>query len=189
MTNEQWPFVDSARWLVARAKADAATLAPAVRDAIWRVDKDQPIVRVNTMDRLVAQSEAQRQFALILFEAFGLVALALAGAGIYGLLSGSVTERTREIGVRAALGASRADILAWVVRQGMMLTLVGVAAGLVATAAVSRQLVALLYGISPLDPLTYAGVAMLLVAVAAIACAVPARRAARIDPLRALRCE
>jgi len=189
VTSAQWPFADMARWLVVRAKGDAAALAPAVRQAIWQVDKDRPIVRVATMDRLVARSEAQRQFAMILFETFGLTALVLAATGLYGLLAGSVTERTREIGVRAALGASRLDILALVVRQGIMLTAAGTAAGLIASALVSRGIVTLLYDVSPIDPLTYAAVAAILFAVAALASAIPATRAAWIDPSVTLRSE
>jgi ABC-type antimicrobial peptide transport system permease subunit len=120
---------------------------------------------------------------------FGIVALVLAATGIYGVLSGSVTERMREIGVRSALGASRADLLALVVRQGMTLTGLGVAIGLGGAAAASSALVTLLFDVSRLDPVTHIGVVALLAGVSAIACSVPAWRAARVDPLIALRAE
>ena len=129
-TAEQWRFADNARWLVVRAHRDVASLAPAVRRAISAIDKDQPIIRVATMDERVRASAANRRFALLLFEAFGMTALLLAAVGTYSLLSGSVTERTREIGVRSALGASRFNILALVLRQGMTLTGLGIAIGL-----------------------------------------------------------
>ena len=172
-----------------RTRGDAAALAPSVKNAIWSVDKDQPIVRVATMDQLIAATEAQRNFVLILFEAFGLVALALAAVGIYGVLAGSVVERTREIGVRAALGASRSNILALVLNDGMRLTAVGMLLGLCAAAGASRSLVTLLYGISPLDWITWLGVTVVLASVAAIACWTPAWRAACVDPSIALRAE
>jgi putative ABC transport system permease protein len=124
---------------------------------------------------------------MILFEAFALAALVLAAAGIYGVLSGSVTERTREIGVRSALGASRGAILAMVARQGMTLTTAGAIIGLIGAIAASQVLVTMLFGISRLDPVTYLGVVVLLLAVAALACWVPAWRAARIDPAITLR--
>src|SRR5207253_8614876 len=126
--------------LVVRSHGDAAALAPAIRKAIWSVDKDQPIVRLATIDDLLAASTAERRFALILFEAFGIVALALAATGIYGVLSGSVTERTREIGVRSALGASRRDILALILRQGMTLIGIGVVIGLGGAIAATRAI-------------------------------------------------
>jgi len=185
---QSW-FADDAMSLVVRTRDDAAALAPAVRKAIWAVDKDQPIVRVATMDALLAASEAQRRFAMIVFEAFALVALVLAATGIYGVLSGNVSERMREIGVRAALGASRADILALVVRQGMTLTALGVAIGLIGAAVATQAIVSLLFGVSRLDPLTYLGVIALLAGVSAIACWVPAWRAARVDPAITLRAE
>jgi putative ABC transport system permease protein len=190
VTTTQWQlFADKALWLVARVRGDTASLAPAVRQAIWSVDKDQPVVRVATMDNLLAASAAERRFALILFEAFGLVALVLAATGIYGVLSGSVTERTREIGVRLALGATRRSILGLVLRQGMTLTGLGVALGLVGAVLASQAIATLLYGVSRLDPLTYLGMIALLVGVSVVACWVPAWRASRVDPSITLRAE
>jgi putative ABC transport system permease protein len=183
---------DRALSLVVRASSLAASperLVTNIRDAIWSVDKDQPIVRIATMESLVAASAAERRFALILFEAFALVALVLAATGIYGVLSGSVTERMREIGVRSALGASRGDILALVMRQGMTLTGAGVIVGLIGAVAASQTLVTLLFSVSRLDPVTYLGVIALLAGVSGIACGVPAWRAARVDPSMTLRAE
>jgi len=188
-TPGQWGFPDNAMSLVVRTRDDAGGLAPAIRQAIWSVDKDQPIVRTATMDDLVAASAAERRFALIVFEAFALAALALAAAGIYGVLAGSVAERTREIGVRSALGASRGMIVGLVVRQGLTLTACGVLIGLMGAAAASQVLVAMLFGVSPLDPATYLGVIALLGTVALLACSVPAWRAARVDPATTLRTE
>jgi putative ABC transport system permease protein len=187
-TTQSW-FADDTLSLVVRTRGDAAMLAPAIQDAIWRVDKDQPILRVVTMSKLLDASIGQRRFILILFEAFSFVALLLAATGIYGVLSSSVAERTREIGVRSALGARRGDILALVLRQGMTLAAVGVLLGLGGALLASRALSALLFGVSRLDPLTYAGVSMLLLIVSACACLVPALRAASIDPVQALRSE
>ena len=185
----QWSWVDHVQSLVIRTSGDAAGLAPAIRQAIWSVDKNQPIVRVATMNSLLARSEAERHFVLILFEAFGLAALVLAATGIYGVLSGTVTERIREIGLRSALGATRADILTLVVRQGMSMAGIGVAIGLTGAVIASRSLITLLFGISSLDPFTYVAVIALLIAVSMIACAVPAWRAAKVDPMVALRYE
>jgi putative ABC transport system permease protein len=189
ITPTQWYFADNAMSLVVRTRGEAASLAPAIRSAIWSVDKDQPIIRVATMDQLLAESAAERRFALILFQAFALVALVLAATGIYGVLSGSVTERTREIGVRLALGASRGDILALVVRQGMTLTGLGVVIGLSGALVASQAIVTMLFGISRLDPITYLSVIGLVMGVSVIACWVPARRATKVDPLVALRYE
>jgi putative ABC transport system permease protein len=188
-TSAQWSWVDSAQSLVVRSRGDVAALAPAVEKAVWSVDKNQPIVRVATMDSLLATSEAERHFVLILLEAFGLVALLLAATGIYGVLSGSVTERMREIGVRAALGATRGDILALVIRQGMMLTALGIGIGLSAAMLASNALVTLLFGVSRLDPITYLSVVALLGSMSLIACGIPAWRAARVDPAITLRAE
>ncbi|HKU61926.1 MAG TPA: ABC transporter permease [Gemmatimonadales bacterium] len=189
VTPTQWHWVDARMSLVVRAKGVPATLTPAVRAAIWSVDTDQPVVRVATMRELVAASVADRRFALIVFEAFGAAALVLAAVGLYGILSVSVTERTREIGVRSALGASTREILALVLRQGMALTAVGVVLGLALAWASSRSLAALLFELTPLDPVTYAGVVVLLLGVAVVACWGPAWRAARLDPALTLRAE
>jgi putative ABC transport system permease protein len=189
VTPSQWRWVDRLMSLVVRARGDPAALAPAIKAAIWSVDKDQPIVRVATMRQLVSISAAERRFVLILFEAFGIAALVLAAIGIYGVLSGSVSERTREIGVRSALGASPGDILALVMRQGMTLTGLGVVIGLTGAAVASRAIVTLLFGVSRLDPVTYLGVIALLVSVSGMACWVPAWRAARVDPSITLRAE
>ena len=190
MTPEQWRFADSARWLVVRAQGDAAAaLTPAISRVIRAIDKDQPILRVATMDDRLKVSAADRRFALLLFGTFGVVALVLAAIGTYSLLSGNVTERTREIGVRAALGASRRSILGLVVRQGMTLTGLGIIIGMAGATIASRALVTLLFGISRLDSTTYFGVIALLTGVSAIACGMPAWRAARIPPSLALRSE
>jgi putative ABC transport system permease protein len=141
------------------------------------------------MDKLLADSAAERRFALIMLEVFALTALVLAAAGIYGVLAGSVAERTREIGVRAALGATRTEILALVAGQGLTLTGIGVAIGLAGAVLASQALVALLFGVSRLDPVTYLGVVGLLVVVSLIACGVPAWRATRVDPASTLRME
>jgi putative ABC transport system permease protein len=189
VTTTQWHWVDNVMSLVVRARGDAAALGPSVRNAIWSVDKDQPVVRVATMDQLLTASAAERRFALMLFEAFAFVALMLAAAGIYGVLSGSVVERTREIGVRAAMGASRPMIIAMIARQGFQLIAIGTVIGLAGVAVASRAIVSMLFGVSRLDPVTYAGVVVLLAVVSAVACAVPAWRAARVDPAITLRAE
>ena len=185
----QWPWFDTVQSLVVRTHGDAASLAPSVRSAIWAIDKDQPVVRVATMDNLLATTAAERRFVLVLFEFFGITALVLAGVGIYGILAGSVTERKREIGVRAALGASRRNILILVLRQGMRLVAIGATIGLAAAILTSQALVPLLFGISKLDPVTYLGVIALMLSVSAIACLIPARRAASVNPVDALRAE
>ncbi len=188
-TTSQWSWVDSVQSLLVRTHGDAATLAPAIKAAIWSVDKDQPIVRVAAMSSLLESSEAQRRFALTLFEAFGMVALLLAAVGIYGVLSAGVNERMRELGVRAALGASHRSIRMLVLRQGLTLTAIGVTIGLLGALAASRIVVSLLYGVSQFDPITYLAVIAMLTTVAAIASWVPAWRASRVDPAITLRSE
>jgi putative ABC transport system permease protein len=185
----QWPVGDASMSLVVRGQDDVASLTPEIRRAIWSVDRDQPILRVATLERLLAASAAERRFALILFEAFALAALVLAAAGIYGVLSGSVAERTREIGVRAALGASRRSILALVLRSGLGLTGLGLLIGLAGAVLATRGIEAMLFGVTRLDPVTYFGVLVLLAGVAFLACWIPARRAMGVDPATTLRSE
>jgi putative ABC transport system permease protein len=189
VSSAQWLWSDGAMWFVVRARGDVASLTPAITKAVWSVDKDQPIVHIGMMADLLAKSAAERRFALILFEAFALAALVLAAAGIYGVLSGSVAERTREIGVRAALGATRANILALVLRYGMTLTGIGIVIGLAGAGAASQAIASMLFGITRFDLVTYFSVVALLTAVSILACAVPAWRAARVDPAITLRAE
>jgi len=188
-TTTQWHWADGTLSLVVRTRGDVPGLGSAIRNAIWSVDKDQPIVRFAFMDELLAASAAERHFVLTWFEAFGLIALVLAATGIYGILSSNVVDRTREIGVRSALGASRGSIVGLVIRQGMMLTGFGVLIGLAAGIMASQAISAMLFKVSQVDPLTYLGVILVLGAVSAIACGVPAWRAARVDPMVALRYE
>jgi putative ABC transport system permease protein len=183
----QWPWVDNVQSIVVRTSGDAAALAPAVKRAIWSVDRNQPIVRVATMDALVARSEAERRFVLTVFAAFGLAALALAGIGVYGMVSGGVTERLTEIGVRAALGATRVQILTMILRQGVLLAASGVALGIVGAALLSGALRTLMFGISRADGTTYGAAGALVLAIAVVASVVPAVRASRVDPAAALR--
>jgi putative ABC transport system permease protein len=174
------------RVLFIRATGDPLSLVAAVKDRIWAVDKDQTIWAVRTMEEIVARWLAPRRFNLLLLGVFAALALALASVGIYGVMSYAVSQRTREIGVRLALGAQPRDILKLIVGQGLALTLGGVALGLLASLALTRWLESLLFGVSTTDPLTFAGVALLLTLVALLACYVPARRATKVDPLVAL---
>jgi putative ABC transport system permease protein len=148
-----------------------------------------PIAKVATMDQLLAESVAQPRFRTLLLGIFGALALVLASVGIYGVISYSVTQRTHEIGIRMALGAQARDVIRLVIRQGMVVTVVGVAIGLAASFALTRLMESLLFEVSTTDRATFAGVAALLVAVAFLACWIPARRASKVDPMVALRYE
>jgi putative ABC transport system permease protein len=168
---------------------EPTALAQSVRSAVLAVDRNQPIFDVKPLRRIVADSIALRRLALLLLSVFATVALALAAAGIYGVMAYAVEQRTHEIGVRMALGARGGDVLRLVVRQGLKLALCGVALGLVVALALTRLMKALLFGVSATDPLTFAGIALLLLLVAVAACWIPARRATKVDPLVSLRCE
>jgi len=187
VTLGQWAWADPVQSLVVQTTGDPAAFVEPIKRAIWSVNPSLPLERITTMPDLVADSEAQRSFALTIFAAFGLAALLLAGVGVYGVIEGSVTERTREIGLRSALGATPRRIAALVVGQGLTLTIIGVAIGVGVAASSTRAIASLLFGIEPFDLVTYAGVVALLLGVAFVACYAPAFRAARIDPADTLR--
>ena len=190
VTSEQWTqFADQARWLVVRGQSDPVALLPAIRAAIESVDRRLPLGRVATMDERVSSSAAARRFALVLFQAFGLVSLVLASVGTYGLLSGSVTRRLREIAVRAVLGANRRSLIQLVLREGLVLTIIGSVIGLALAILASRFLETMLFGVSRLDAVTYISVVTLLLLTSAVACWLPAWRASRLDPNAILRAD
>lgn len=175
--------------VVARTAGEPLVLAGALREQVRSLDPQLPVAEITTMEQLVGRSVALPRLYLSLFSVFAAVALLLAAIGIYGVTAFSVTRRTREIGVRVALGARSADVLRMIVRQAMTLALIGLGIGLIAALLLSRALSSLLYDLSPTDPLTFAGVALLLAMVALISAYLPARRAARVDPMVALRAE
>jgi len=175
--------------VVIRTTSDPKRLISIARAKVRELDRDVPISNVNTMEELVAQSVAQRRFGMFLLGAFAVLALLLAAIGIYGVVSYSVTQRTQEIGVRMALGASAADVLKLVLRNGMSLALIGVGLGLAGAFALTRLMSRLLFEVTPTDVTTFALVSVGLIAVALLACYLPARRAMKVDPLEALRYE
>jgi putative ABC transport system permease protein len=174
---------------VIRSAVEPEQLAAAAREAIRQIDPQQPVTEVRAMEQVVYETIAQPRFNLLLLGLFAGIALLLAAAGIYGVLSYTVTQRAPEIGVRLALGASPGDAMRLIIGQGMKLTLAGVGLGLVGSLALTRLLGSLLFGVSARDPLTFALLALLLAAVALLACLIPARRATRVDPMIALRRE
>jgi predicted permease len=196
-----WPMMMKNFWdaeLVAREtmayairtdRAGSPTLVKEIQQAVWSVNPNLPLANVRTLDEIRSRSMAQTSFALVMLAIAAAVALLLGIVGIYGVISYVATQRTREIGIRMALGAAARDVSRLFVRQGLVLTAVGVVLGLVAAAALTRAMTALLFGVSALDPLTYGGVALGLAFVALAATYLPARRASRVDPAAALRWE
>jgi putative ABC transport system permease protein len=175
--------------IVVRTISDPETLLPAAKEQIRAINKDQPFYSINTMDALVSRSLGERRFNLLLLCAFATIALVLAGVGIYGLISFSISQRTHEIGVRMALGARARDITRMILGEGIALALAGVTAGVVGALVLTRLLKGFLFGVTPTDPVTFAAISVLLVALALVASYLPARRATRVDPMVALRYE
>jgi putative ABC transport system permease protein len=175
--------------LVVRTAADPSSLSGAIRSQVLAIDRDQPVFDIKTMDERLSKSVAQSRFIMLMLAIFSVLALVLSAVGVYGVMAYTVSQRTHEIGIRIALGAQRSDVLRLVLGQGMILTLAGVAVGLAASLALTRVMRSLLYGVSSTDPLTFIAVAAILVAVALLACYIPARRAMKVDPMEALRYE
>jgi len=182
-------FIGRAMNIVLRSSTDPASMASAVNHELHELDRDLPTYRVITMDQRIAESLSRRRFTTILLTLFASLALALAAVGIYGVMAYLVSQGTRELGIRMALGATQPAILRLVIRQGLVLALCGVGIGLIAAVAFARLVSGLLFGVRSTDPVTFAAIALLLTAVALLASYIPARRAARIDPMISLRCE
>ena len=174
---------------VVRATGDPGAIASAVRAAIWRVDRDQPVWRVRTMDRVLDDARGGPKFTVWLMTAFAALALVLAAIGVYGVMSYAVARRTQEVGIRMALGARRGQVLGMVLREGMLTIIIALIVGLATAAAATRLLSSQLFGVSATDPLTFAAVPVILAVVAVAACYLPARRASRVDPIVALRAD
>jgi putative ABC transport system permease protein len=185
------PYAQDATWgslsLVVRTAGEPTALAGSVREAIRTVDKAVPNYNLKTMNDVISTSAAPRRVPMLLLSAFAGIAMLLAMLGIYGVTSYYITQRTHEIGVRMALGAQIADVLKLVLKRAILLALIGIGFGIVGAVALTRYLTTLLFGVKPIDVVTFVGVAIVLAVVVLVACLVPARRAAKIDPLEALR--
>jgi predicted permease len=177
------------RSLIIRTNFDPLSLAATVRQTVWEIDKDQPVSDISSMEEVVSDSVARQRFSMLLLGIFAGLALLLAAVGIYGVMSYSVAQRTREIGIRMALGAQRSDVLKMTVGQGLRLVLTGMAIGLAAAFVLTRVMATLLFGVSPTDPFTFVTISIVLIGVAVLASYIPALRATRVDPMFALRYE
>jgi len=175
--------------VVIRATTNPVSLGPAIREAIRSTYGSAIVLKMQTVEEMFGDQTAQRRFQTWLMTAFAVAALVLSAVGIYAILHFTVSQRRREFGVRLALGATRRDLFRLIVGQGLRLPAMGLAAGLIGAFAITRVIEHLLFQVSPTDPLTFVGVAVLLMSVAIVACWIPARKATRIDPVSALRCE
>jgi len=172
-----------------RSKGDPQSLERGIREQVLAIDKDQPVTEMKTLHQVISTTTAPRRFSTMLFLIFGTIAVALSALGIYSVMAYSVTQRAREIGIRVALGATNKTILKEIIARGMALAFAGAVIGIVLSQATSRLMAGLLYGVEPNDIATIGVVVIFLLAVGLIACYLPARRAARIDPVNALRSE
>jgi putative ABC transport system permease protein len=187
-----FPYQQSPRnfmTVVVRTASDPVSMIPAIRGQVFAIDKDQPVFDIMTMDQRLTKSVASSRFVMLLLGSFSVLALGLAAVGLYGAMSYLVTQRTQEIGLRMALGASRTDVFKLVVGKGMSLALIGIAIGLVASLALTRVMRSLLFEVTPTDVLTFVIVPVVLLTVTLLACYIPARRATNVDPLTSLRYE
>jgi putative ABC transport system permease protein len=175
--------------LILRTNLNPPNAVSAAREQVAALDKGVPVYQVATMDQLLSASIAPQRFDLFLLALFAAIAMILAAVGLYGVISFTVSRRIHEIGIRLALGARPGEILRLITWQGMSLVMIGLAFGLAASFLLTHLMASLLYGVDPTDPLTFASVTALLVLVAFVACYIPARRAMRVDPTIALRCE
>ncbi|MGB9418290.1 MAG: FtsX-like permease family protein, partial [Acidobacteriaceae bacterium] len=189
MPDDFTAMISGGTGVVVRYTGNLAPAFDAIRRTSRQMSSQQVIYGDQTMESIIADSIAQRRFAMILLGAFAVMALVLASVGIYGVIAYVVGQRTQEIGIRIALGAQCKDVLGLVLWQGTRLALLGVAIGIAGAFALTRLMTGLLYGVGATDPATFAGLALLLIAVAMAACYLPARRAMRVDPVAALRCE
>jgi putative ABC transport system permease protein len=180
---------DNALMLAVRSSLPADSLTAAIREQVRELDRDQPITGVATMEERLSRRLSEPRFSAVLLGLFSGIALLLAAIGIYGVMSYVVTQRLHEIGIRMALGAARRDVLLLVIGQGMKRALLGVGIGLAGAMALTRLMRQMLFGVSATDPLTFGLIAALLLIVVLLACWIPARRATKVDPIRALRCE
>jgi putative ABC transport system permease protein len=175
--------------LIIRTKNDARSLARSIEQEVQALDRDVPVYRIKTLDQYLGVAVAQPKFSALLLSLFAGLALLLTAIGLYGVMAYAVVQRAQEIGIRIALGAQTGDVLKMVLRQGLKLTTLGLAIGLAAAYALTRYMQSLLFGVQATDPSTFASIVLLLIAVALMACWIPAKRATKVDPMVALRCE